>query len=188
MVPGSLSPRLAGRGRVLTGGRAEGASRHPTRTGGSSAHLLGQKPASQHQTQQMEAAERGCVSASPALLRAYTIEPPLLYAHLPATDPGSRAALSDGIQEPVPDPELQLFQVSDTNLPSALGDHDLHAAGWPSLPNWLPVNEIRARGPSSPQGGWGANISRAAACRTASQLPWEGGERGSASSAPGHDP
>ncbi|CAM9947846.1 unnamed protein product [Rangifer tarandus platyrhynchus] len=45
--------------------------------GGSSAHLQGQKPASQHQTRQMEAAERGCVSASPALLRACTIEPPL---------------------------------------------------------------------------------------------------------------
>lgn len=186
MVPGSLSPRLAGRGRVLTGGRAEGASRHPTLTGGSSEHLLGQKPASQHQTRQMEAAERGCVPCSE----------PAPSSHLSCTRPPAShrpriwrcAQLSEGSREPVPDPELQLFQVSDSNLPSALGDHDLHAAGWPSLPNWLPVNEIRARGPSSPQGAWGANVSRAAACRTACQLPWEGGERGSASSAPGHNP
>lgn len=108
--------------------------------------------------------------------------------HLPATDPGSGAALGEGSREPVPDPKLQLFQVSDSNLPSALGDHDLHAAGWPSLPNWLPVNEIWAQGPSGPQGGWGGQCLPGRVLQTARQLPWEGGERGSASSAPGHDP
>lgn len=96
------------------------------------------------------------VSASPALLRGCTIEPPLLYLTTcqPRTqDLGLRLARAAGSLSLTA--SCGCFRCPTVTSRSALGDHDLHAAGGPSLPNWPPVNEIRAQGPSGPQGGWG---------------------------------